>query len=100
VTTPKNLPESNTLVFGEVRDVRFSIYLLTGLKLWTGHDRPHALHGLLSGKWMVPTRDQTIRTTQSGPCVLVLPLLPERLRRPKGRPPLAHHHENFQPSPL
>ena len=34
--------ESNMLLFGEARDVCSSIYLLTVLKFWTGHDRPHA----------------------------------------------------------
>jgi hypothetical protein len=51
---------------------------------WTGDDRPHALHGLFSGTWMVRTRDQTIRTTQLGPRMFLLPLLPERLRGSEG----------------
>ena len=51
---------------------------------WTGDDRPHALHGLFPGTWMVRTRDQTLRTTQSGSRVFLLPLLPERLRGSEG----------------
>ena len=51
---------------------------------WTGDDRPHTLHGLFSGTWMVRTRDQTIRTTRSGSSVFLLPLFGERFRRSGG----------------